>query len=136
MIDTKSINFFRLLFLLSHILFYLCFYFLVTNSLFLSFITMILALNLDRFVPDKYAIRYEKYWHVKESLFFNQVSGTTEKKIFIFLGIFIIGLIFLMNWSKRTMFMGIYSFWKFLNYFLLSNSTLCYRFFIFGYNIL
>ncbi len=94
MIDTKSINFFRLLFLLSYLSFFLSVYFAIVHSVLLFILTMVLALTLDHFIPNKYAIRFEKHWHVKESLFFHKVSGTTEKKVFILFGIFIIGIIF------------------------------------------
>lgn len=92
--DIQNIKFIRFLFLISYSLLFISIYFMFNKFTFLTILTLSLCLLLDHFIPDRYAIRFEKHWHVKESLFFSKISGTTEKKIFIILGIIIFGLLF------------------------------------------
>ncbi|MFC0233894.1 hypothetical protein ACFFIF_07810 [Vagococcus entomophilus] len=89
----QNITFIRFLFLISYVTFFMSLIFALINSNFLAILSMILCYFSDYFVPDRYAIRYEKHWHVKEPLFFTTISGTTEKKIFIILGIIIFGFL-------------------------------------------
>lgn len=90
----QNIKLIRFLFLISYTLLFISIYFMLNKSIFLTILALALCLLLDHFIPDKYAIRFEKYWHVKEPLFFTKTSGTTEEKIFIILGIIIFALLF------------------------------------------
>ncbi|MFC0232699.1 hypothetical protein ACFFIF_01695 [Vagococcus entomophilus] len=80
----QNLKFIRFLFIISYVTFFMSFILALNNSNFLAIISMILCYFSDHFVPNRYAIRYEKHWHVKEPLFFTTISGTTEKKYLLF----------------------------------------------------